>query len=212
MTRINERSNNLSDYVEFIFSKATIINIFHQNGITRRKYIYIYRSLEIFFPMIHIFSFAFFLVRVHLSLYATVFFFFFFSPRLSCRHLHLYRDCYPSSFFFFFRRNLENCIYIISRNMESFDDSRMEYQRSERRRRLNEIFFFYPWFLPRELAKMAVICLNFYPRILNYSRESITTRWSSFNNNNACILFSKTILETNLQSLFSKPPPFENKY
>lgn len=140
MTRINERSNNLSDYVGFIFSKATIINIFHQNGITRRKYIYIYISFSrnIFSDDPYIF------VRVHLSLYATVFFFFFFSPRLSCRHLHLYRDCYPSSFFFFFRRNLENCIYIISGNMESFDDSRMEYQRSERRRRLNEIFFSYP--------------------------------------------------------------------
>lgn len=57
--------------------RLLIYSIWHQNGITRRKYIYIYiyRSLEIFFPMIHIFSFAFFLVRVHLSLYATIFFF-----------------------------------------------------------------------------------------------------------------------------------------
>lgn len=45
LTRINERSwcEQFIRLRRFISSKATIINIFwHQNGITRRKYIYIY--------------------------------------------------------------------------------------------------------------------------------------------------------------------------
>lgn len=66
-------ANNLSDYVDSSFPKQRLIySTWHQNGITRRKYIYIYNSFEIFFPMIHIFSSAFFLV--HLSLSATSFF------------------------------------------------------------------------------------------------------------------------------------------
>lgn len=80
--------------------RLLIYSIWHQNGITRRKYIYIYIVLSKYFFRWSIYfrspfsSFAF-------ICHSTPPFFF---SRLSCRHLHLYRDCYPSSFFFFFRR------------------------------------------------------------------------------------------------------------
>lgn len=106
MTRINERCERFVRLRRlFIFSKATIINIFDQNGITRRKYIYIYRVLSKYFFRWSIyfrspFSSSAFICH---SLPPRRFF-----PRLSCRHLHLYRDCYP--FFSSIFRKLRICI------------------------------------------------------------------------------------------------------
>lgn len=129
LTRINERSwcEQFIRLRRFISSKATIINIFwHQNGITRRKYIYIYKeiSLEIFFPMIHVFdpfSFAFFLVHLSLSV---VVFSLVFRVAICIYIATVIRPLFSKI----------PCMHYFAMS-QSFDDSRMEYQTN--RRRLN---------------------------------------------------------------------------
>lgn len=103
-------ANDLSDYVDyssFPKQRLLIYSIRHQNGITRRKYIYIYiyrvPSKYFFRWSIYFrspFSSSAFICH---SLPPRRFF-----PRLSCRHLHLYRDCYP--FFSSIFRKLRICI------------------------------------------------------------------------------------------------------
>lgn len=122
LTRINERSwcEQFIRLRRFISSKATIINIFwHQNGITRRKYIYIYKeiSLEIFFPMIHVFdpfSFAFFLVHLSLSV---VVFSLVFRVAICIYIATVIRPLFSKI----------PCMHYFAMS-QSFDDSRMEYQ------------------------------------------------------------------------------------
>lgn len=141
LTRINERSwcEQFIRLRRFISSKATIINIFwHQNGITRRKYIYIYikRFLSKYFS-----RWSIHLIRIFVRLFPRSFvtlcrrFF----PRLSCRHLHLYRDHYPSTFF-------ENFVYALFRNVAKF---RWFENGIPNQQRIDWIFFSYRDFPPR---------------------------------------------------------------
>lgn len=107
MTRINERCERFVRLRRlFIFSKATIINIFDPaSKWNNTSKIYIYRVPSKYFFRWSIyfrspFSSSAFICH---SLPPRRFF-----PRLSCRHLHLYRDCYP--FFSSIFRKLRICI------------------------------------------------------------------------------------------------------
>lgn len=107
-------ANDLSDYVDyssFPKQRLLIYSIRHQNGITRRKYIYIEFSRNIFSDDPYIFVRLFprprsFVTLCHLVAFSLVF-------RVAI-------CIYIATVIRFFRRFFENCVYALFRNIEKF--------------------------------------------------------------------------------------------
>lgn len=181
LTRINERSwcEQFIRLRRFIFSKATIINIFwHQNGITRRKYIYIYikRFLSKYFSrwsmyLIHFRSpFSSFICHSLSSFFPSSFV----SPFASISQ--------PLSVHFF--RKFRVCIISQCRKVSMI----REWNTKPTANRLNFLLVSTNviFLLVRKIWQYLFLSrVNFYPKIS-------TLRWSSFNNNNAYIFFLRS--------------------
>lgn len=179
-------ANNLSDYVDSSFPKQRLIySTWHQNGITRRKNIYIYIILSKYFFRWSIYFRPPFSSSICHSLPPRFF------PRLSFVSPFASISRLLSVFF---RQFFENCIYIISRHRKFrwFENGIIK---RANRPRLNE---FFSRVHKRDFSSLEsssakwqyllfIIIINFYPRISNYS--PLTTRWSSLNNNNVYIFF-----------------------